>query len=362
MARRFGSVREVSHGVFECRWSDGGKRRCMRVKGTVHDAEDALSLVRLGMRPTSGLSFGQYWRAVVSPSMSSLKPKTVYEYERIWENVLAPECEYAVVSRTTSRDVQRWISSIESASSQQHAHALMRKICRMAVRDGLLTRDPTTGIEIARQKRSKRTIIDPKDAFDWCEMVDGFPHATRMLAMLGCGLSPSEAWALTADDVRRIDGDYIAIRVTRTMVDVGGAAVVNDTPKTEYRERVVVMGQPFSRHIGGMPKVTSPSSACISWQKWQKRCGWEPATTPSDLRSTFATWAENAGVSDATLAHAMGHSGRTTAAKWYQRFTMDAAKGVAEKLGTYVSDASRGFFVGEFDPFAQFNALSKTAL
>lgn len=358
MARRFGGVREVSPGIWECNWRENGVRKYSRVHGTRADAEDRLALARLGLQPTAAISFSEYWRATVEPSLAGLKPKTVYEYRRLWRVELEPLCGFAVVSQTSARDVQRWISSVQPATTQQHAHALMRKVCRMALRDGLLMRDPTVGIEVARSKRRKRTLLDPRDADAWCQMVDGFPHATRMLAMLGCGLSPSEAWALAPDDVRRIDADFVAVRVLRTMVDVGGAAVTNDTPKTEYRERVVVMGPPFSRHVGPMRKVSSPSSAAISWRRWQQAAGWEPATCPSDLRSTFATWAASAGVSDAILAHAMGHSGRTTAAKWYQRFTMDAARGVAERLETYLSDASGWCSGGDFDAFAQFDALS----
>lgn len=339
---RFGSISKQPNGTFRAYATIGGKRVSRRGFETKADAVSWLALQRVTDAPHTATTFSEYWQAVVEPSLERLAPKTAHEYRRIWKGTLEPILGVLVASSIDRATVQRAMDTIESPSAQRHTHAVLRKICRMAMRDGVIQSDPTIGITLHKAARRPREVMDVANLDSWLTLVHGYRHEARMLLMLGCGLSVSEAYAVDMlRDVEGLDGGRVAVSVSKTLVDVGGHAVLNGTAKTEFRERTVVLGHPFATVFESAlpaPSLTSPSSASRSWREWQLRRGVEKPSAPSDLRPTFACWCAEAGLSDSLIAKAMGHAGNTTAARHYQRATLRSMTLVADALAAYCAD------------------------
>ena len=338
-----GSIIKQPNGTYRAYWSDAfGKQHSKRGFSSKAQAVEFLAIKRIQRAPASmPVTFAQYWQGVIYPSTKDLKPKTRHEYDRIWRVILRPLCGTQTIQTTTHAQVQAWISTINAPSMQRHALAILRKIIKQAARDELCNSDICTAIKCRKVTRKPREIMDISMLPAWFEMLRGFRHEARMLAMLGCGLSVSEAYALEPQSVQAIDEAHTALRVERDLVDVGGRGVLNDTPKTEFRQRTVILGEPFnSRFAHCLPfaKVTSPTSATYSWSAWQRANNWQPANAPSDMRPIFATWCSEAGVSDSLCARAMGHAGNTTTARYYQRATIRNMCLVADALSAYFMD------------------------
>ena len=338
-----GSITKQPNGTFRAYWTDAnGKQRSKRGFASKSEAVEFLAQKRLETSPTANeVTFERYWEGVVYPSTQDLKPKTRHEYERMWRVILRPLCGGYIIQNTTHAQVQVWLDTVDAPAMQRHTLALLRKIIKQASRDGLCNADICTAIKCKKHTRKPRQILDVADLPAWLDMLHGYRHEARMLVMLGCGLSVSEAYALTPEDLRSLDSTHTAVTVSRDLVDVGGRAVLNDTPKTEWRSRTVILGEPFNSRLAyclPFAPVTSPSSATNSWNAWQSRKEWTPANAPSDMRPIFATWCAEAGVSDSLVAKAMGHAGTTTAAQHYQRATVRNMRLVADALTAYFLD------------------------
>ena len=160
MRRGYGHIEALGQGRYRCYWRENGRQRSKVVRGTRRDAE--LLLAEKALEQTgslkSGITYSDYWRIGVRPTFGNLAERTVIDYERLWEVELLPRIGGEEVERTTWRFVQSVLAEVNSPTVQHYAYRLWKKVCNLAIRDGLLSANPVDRhiVLLPFKKRDKR--------------------------------------------------------------------------------------------------------------------------------------------------------------------------------------------------------------
>lgn len=365
MRSAHGSISQLSPG----RWRisveappdpDTGKRRRVSkvIRGSRRDA--AIALGRLGGCPMpDDVTWNEYYATDVEPTFSNLADKTAYEYRRLWRVELSDRIGRHPVSRTDWHLANSVLTSIGSPTVQRSAGRLLKKMCNMAIRSGLLTVNPVDrAIEYAPHRKRRKRLVAAQDVRRFMDAVEGLKYEPLLLLELGAGLRPEEARALLWEDVSPyvLDGvEYCAVDVNKALTVVGNEPRFKDT-KNEASARIAVCGEPFASRIlytiegrtgpicaSGRPYsankpeawYTSPVTVAHNWKQWCRRNGVEHVTD-ENLRSSYATMMGEAMAPDSVVSGNMGHSDGTTKGAHYQTVTMRAKCGAARMLAEYI--------------------------
>lgn len=349
----FGHIERLGKNLYRCYWHEDGRRRSHRVHGSLDDAKDYLASRRIGLAGCSDrTTWREFWAAVVEPSFDGLAAKTVHNYRRIWERHLAPTLGRRTVASTNAQAADRALARIASPASQKAAKALGRKICNMAVREGILERNPFVGAKTARAGRRRKEPYTAREVEAWLRGMRGSKYEAALICELGAGLRHEEACALTWEDVAEWNGKAV-LRVNKALTTVNGRRELKGT-KTADSERVCIMGEPFASRVlelrGKGPLVPSapgtdvrspcdiyanPATITHNYRDWCRKHGIR-YVCPRDLRSTFATLHGEAGSQDSMVALAMGHTDGTTKGRHYQQRTIAGLAMIADNLAEYL--------------------------
>lgn len=347
-----GSI-EQRGAKFRIRWTDENKRRHDKSGfATYKEADEELLRIQLGMSsPTSTMPWKSYYESHVRPTYGSLKPKTVHEYERQWSHDLEPLIGSSEVGKTTWRTVQSVMDKLPTESVQRHAFALLKKMCNMAMRDGLLDLNPCDrSIRFTHTKKREKTVPEPDALLRLLAALEGTKYESVILAMLACGLRVEEALALDWEDFDDtvIGGrEYLTASISKTLVTVGTSAVEQDSTKNDYSQRTVVIGEPFASRLreirsegalvpNGKGGRTAPSTISTNWKLWCERNA-EQYVPLGQMRSVYATLACEA--ADSSLVSlVMGHSDGTTRGRNYQQSNLRGMAIVADAYAEYLSE------------------------
>ena len=347
----FGHIERLSEGLYRCHWMEGGSKRTHRVHGTLDDAKDFLAGVRIGAEGcTRATTWDEFWAGRVVPSFDGLEEKTVHEYRRLWERELAPLIGRSEVRGMSARRADAVLAGIASPSVQRAVKALGRKLCNMAIREGLLDRNPFEGAKVKRARPRRKEPYTPGEVLAWMDAVRGIKYEPVLLCELGAGLRHEEACALTWDDVSEWDGRAV-LSVSKALTTVNGSPVLKGT-KTARSEREAVLGEPFASRLlelrgdgalcpGSYEGYANPSTITHNYRTWCERHGVR-YVCPKDLRSTFATLHAEAGSIDSLVSEAMGHTDGTTRGRHYQQTTRAGLALIADNLARYLDEAGEG--------------------
>lgn len=330
MRREFGSITEVERGrSYLVQWTEGGRRRSHRVRGTRKDASDYLAKVQAGIEGAAkDITYAEYWRAVVEPSLSQLAPKTQSEHRYVW-GILEPHIGARRIADTTYRAAQAVIDSVEAPRTQEKCKALWRKMCNMAIaQDGLLSANPIVAVRTKPVTHKEKRLWDVSEAKAALAAIQGTSYEPLVLLSLSCGLRPEEVFALDWEDLSFEDG-YCAVSVSKTVVLVNGVAVEQRRTKTAGSTRASMCGGSFAARLedlsrgkhgairpNGRGGRTSPSTAARNWKAWCERNGVEYVCF-ENLRSNYKTLAAQAMIPAELARMQMGHAGVGVAEQHY---------------------------------------------
>jgi integrase len=357
---RFGTITRLGPDYYHLKWSENGRQRSKRIRGT---RDDALAFLAQRQAEAGGtvpdMEWAVYWRSAVEPSLASLAEKTSHEYRRLWTRELEPRIGRKLVGDTTWRQVESVLNSIDSPTVQRAAFRLWRKICNMAVRDGMLDRNPVDrSIKLKPHRKRQKAVIEAADIGEWMEAIAGIKYEPILLLEVGGGLRHEEACAMVWENVtahHAYGREYALVYVERGLVKVGGKKILKDT-KNEHSRREVVIGEPFASRLldlrraagplcgtwsGGAYEArnfSSPETVTHNWRAWCERHGVE-YVRPGDMRSVFATLHGEAGTPDSLVSLAMGHAdGGSTKARNYQQRTRRGLIVAADSLTEYLRE------------------------
>ena len=286
------------------------------------------------------------------------KPTTRAAHESLLRSQVLPRWEQVPLSRITHSAVAAWLAGLTaedraggplSASRARHAFGVLSSLLDMAVRDGLLARNPAAGVELPRLPQADRRYLTHGQLAD---LADGCgPWRTLTLVLGYCGLRWGEAAALR---VRRVDLLRGRIEVAEAVAEVDGRQVFG-TPKTHQRRTVVVprfLRAELTEALAGKgpDDFVFPSRAGTPLRAGNFRrnhfdraaaAAGLPGLTPHELRHTAASLAVASGASVKGVQAMLGHASAAMTLDRYGHLFGDELDAVADRLEAARADSLR---------------------
>lgn len=301
------------------------------------------------------------WNEYRSLILSDIAARTVYAYERAWERDLDQSLGSEPVATLTGLKVRlAWNSWAGSESTKTDTLALLNRIMRVCVEDGLIPVNPAHGLGLKRNRNAKtpsRRALSLAELERFLVHVPDGPYrwACQALAYTGCRLG--EIAALTSLDVNL---DEALIDVSRSLSpDRHGRLVVG--PTKARRERFVpiipqmraVLDKAMREKAPTDLIFTGPRGGAIDSSNLARSIGltewrdevkqYPPGEEPlhlHDLRHTAFTIMAEAGATVLDIKAVAGHS-TVKMTEHYARPGIAAARRIGETYGaalrSYVS-------------------------
>ena len=351
---QFGTVQAVSDGKWRIFWQQGGRKRSKTIHGSREDAEIALAQHKLDSKGTvEDVTLNEYWKIAVEPTFINLSERTIYDYERLWTVELQPRFGSCRFSQLNWRFVERNLQEIASAVVQRDSYRLLKKVCNLALRDGLLKSNPVDrSIRLKPYKKKEKVVFLPDELFQIIEKGHKYKHFYCVMLEIGGGLRHEEACAVTQGDISRLEQGgrlYAVINIDKALTTVGGKKVLKGT-KNGFSVREVVIGEPFASVLLSMvdrlpisdPATHQANPVTIS-RNWKRYCANNDIRYApfSNMRTMFSTLHAEAGSLDSLVSLAMGHSGGTTRSRNYMAQTRAGMILIADSYTDYMYESVR---------------------
>ena len=371
--RPFGSVRQLSSGKFQVRYTlDGVSRTGKDTFLTRGDARAYLNSVQTDiLRGTLTGStvvretlaeYGARWIV----QRHGLKNSTRSQYSDDFRLHIAPHLGHHRVDKVTPDMIRRWrhelgerlVAKLDAESSRSssattrdgsatvaRAYRLLSAIYSTAVGDSVVANSPCRIKGGGKHKATERPILSVQEVES---LADAVPTRYRALVLLlgWTGLRVGEAAALARTDLE-LDGERPAVRVSRRAYKVN-SVVEYDNPKSAAGVRTIALPPhvvpELRAHIDHFVArddlaalvFTSENGASIlgAYSRPMRKAFDSIARNDvrvHDLRHTGQVLAAEAGASMAELMRRMGHS-TTDAAQVYMHATEDHGRAIAERL------------------------------
>ncbi len=329
------SVRKRRHEsgrvTWEVRFRDGARHRSKSF-ATRKDAEAFQAQVTIAKRTESLqvldrgkvtlAAFGEKWW--VGHAQSRLAESTRHNYANAWNRYVLPSLGDRRLRDITPRIIEEWRNQLETAgvgpATVRKSMAVLQSCLQRAVVWGELNSNPCREVRkpTARRQREVRPLMPAEiDMMLNFLKQEGKHRDATIVAVLGyAGLRPSEALALTWDQVRE-----------HTLLVEGSVSFgVMKTTKTR-RSRTVRIQQPLRTQLldwqmrsGSRTGLVFPAHNGSPWSReaqksWQRRVfraaaisAGRPDATPYTLRHSFASQLIADGCSVVEVAAELGHA------------------------------------------------------
>lgn len=271
----------------------------------------------------------------------TLKPKTVASYESLLRSRILPAFGDWQLRALKPSDVGNWIGTMIdaglSASRIRQAHVVLRVMLDVAVRDGLLVRNPAVKAKLPRLEHREAPYFEPSVVDALSDSI-GEPYGT-LVAVLGvCGLRWGEAVALRG---RHVDTLRRRLIVEESLAEISGRLVFGNT-KSHARRRVPVPASLLARIPATAANdlvFTSPDGKPLRYNNWLARV-WHPALEALGLpkvgvhvlRHSAAARIVQAGGSAKTLQTVLGHRSAAFSLTTYAHLFDADLDALADKL------------------------------
>lgn len=257
--------------------------------------------------------FGVWFTEYIRLYKRALKPRTLEEYNRLYQLHIAPELAAIDLDAITPEHVQRVLIGAADRSGQRSAqavHALLRACFRRAVRSRLLVWSPVDAVDRPQHTPQQGTALSEADyAAALPFILDDVGLSLALLA----GLRRGEIAGLQWGDV---DIKARQIHVRRIRHRVGGQ-LITGTPKSTAGERFVPIAPellPVLRRAYRLPLSAwvcpcAPEAHDRRWQRMQQRdLALSQRYRLHDLRHTCITRLLLAGAVPRVVQYIAGHS------------------------------------------------------
>ena len=275
------------------------------------------------------VTVAEVWARYQALILGRLAPGTTRSYLAAWRMRVAPSFGAWEVGQLRPLDVELAFASWSGAhSTRVDALATLSAICRTAIKAGLLTANPCTGIERLRlvpyDPAGRALSVDEVDRLVAALPAAG-PYRRFVLAMLYTGCRLGEVAGLRASDV---DAELGVLQVRRTVSPgVGGRMTVG--PTKGRKVRAVPLADPLRPVVAEAVRgagehgylFAGPRGGFISSRNLSRALRWPairdgiktfgPEDEPlhfHDLRHTAAVLFFRAGLSAPDVQAILGHS------------------------------------------------------
>lgn len=254
-----------------------------------------------------------------------VKPTTRSGYRNSLDKHVLPAWGRIRIADIEHSGVQAWVARLSetlSPSSTRQIYLVLSGVLAFAVRDGRLSRNPASDIELPRLVASERKYLSHAQVHALANEVGDWQTLVRFLAYTG--LRWGEATALRPADV---DLPNRLVHVRRAVADVRGTLVWG-TPKTHEQRTVPfpsILDDDLAAHVSAGTRVglvfAGSSGAPVRGGNFRRGVfgpaiarlkiisnGAFPDVTPHDLRHTAASLAISAGANVKILQRMLGHA------------------------------------------------------
>lgn len=254
--------------------------------------------------------------------------------------------------------VQHWIDELHRAGWQPptiaNAHIILNSACKEAVRLGILTANPATGVRLPKAKRTQHTTWTREQVGQVLAEVAAEPmwHALYRLALM-TGMRPGEIRALKWSD---LDLERATVTVRRTMTkDRNGRPTLGQDTKTAHPRQIALPATVVAalrvwsteqkrvrlRTEGWVDTgavFTGVRGVHLSLSGWQRNhvrfceAAGVPVVTLHELRHTAATVMLSNGIPVKVVSDILGHSRIETTLNIYQHVSADLQRSATDAL------------------------------
>lgn len=345
----WGSIRKRGKGIWQIRYTVGGKPKSETVRGTKRDAEKrkAELWVAYANNETPVLLY-HFWENTYEPWMrDSLAQKTCESYASMWRSHILPAFGLKEINEIRSADVQAWLLDM-TYSSAKHAKAVLASILSRAlvldlVDDNVAQRkfqmpEKSTSRQIDKSVYSKEELENIASACQG-EIWEG----AYLFASFGGG-QLSEVCGIWLTEIEDIDG-YAVAPVNRTVHYSERKVHVKDSAKNEYRETFLIVAPPHASRIfelrdegiargdkwlcdDGFGNPLNPAWISEAYKRWftTQPILYKPFL---NLRPSYATWMRDEGHDAEDVASLMRHASTEMLKRVYDR---PDAKGLISRI------------------------------
>ena len=234
-----------------------GRRRqqWVTVKGTKKDAEKRLAELLHQLDTGTFIKPGkitvaeylEHWlKDYVEPNLS---PRTAEGYESIIRRHLVPGMGKILLTQLRPEHIQQYLSEKLSKGrwdgkgglnprTVSHHHTALHRALKIAVKWGLLPRNPADAIEPPRCQRNEVQTMDEDDVNTFLEAAKSSRYYSLFYLALYTGMRRSELLALRWSDV---DFLYCQVSVNRSLHRLRDGSIVFRSPKTARARRPIAL-------------------------------------------------------------------------------------------------------------------------
>ena len=248
-ARGTGSVRQRGPGRWQLRWESGSGRHRRHhsetVRGTKSDAESVLRerLTEWERAPVLSTDprltvaeWLQHWLEHVKKPV--LAPTTFEDYGRIVDLILTPGLGDIRLNRLGAAEVQRLVNAL---AYQPHwcrqVRAVLRSALTSAMKQGLITRNVATMVEVPSTPRREIAPLTPEEARAFLKAIEGDRLEALYQTAMATGMRQGELLGLRWNDV---DFERGVLVVRRALKHTRERGYFLGEPKTAGSSRTLV--------------------------------------------------------------------------------------------------------------------------
>ncbi len=231
------------------------KQQWVSVKGTKKDAEKRLSelLNQLDtgtfMKPGKTTLAEYLERWLKDYALPNLSPRTVEGYETIIRCHLIPKLGSIPLGQVKPEHIQEYYSemlssgrydgkgSLNAVTVRQH-HMVLHRALHMAVRWGLISRNPVDAVDPPRCRRPEMNVMNEGNIRAFLRVANSTPYYCLFYLALFTGMRRSELLALRWHDVDLIFGQ---ISVNRSLHHLRDNSLVFTATKTAKGRRTIAL-------------------------------------------------------------------------------------------------------------------------
>ncbi len=266
------------------------------------------------------ISVGRLAATWLEGKRGAVKPKYWGNLESSWRVHVEPKWARRQVGTIRYSEVQAWVSTLSETSSPttvRRAYDVLNGVCKLAVKDGVMRKNPCSGVQLPRKTHKARTYLTVEQLLS---LADAAGDRRAVILTLGfCGLRFGELRALRVEDV---DVGRSRLLVRHSVVRVEGGCV-EGLPKTHERREVpapprvmdVLLGEcvgkrPDDLLFAGNSAGGRLGEVTASGRNWYARAlavAGVPQLTVHDLRHTAASIAISSGANVKAVQRMLGH-------------------------------------------------------
>lgn len=360
MARStWGSKRQKSKGVWELRYTVGGKPKSTTFRGTAREADRELAALRMryeGRQDDSVTIDAFFWgvfilecetrvqiaeKGLEGGGMKGMSPVTLSSYIRHYNKSIRDTWCDVPLGDVRAKGVQAWLLTM-TCGAARHALAVFRAMMNRAQALEYVESHPLGHKYVMPASRSARERVG--DVFGEDELVAILDESAgewwRPLYVLSAfgGAQRAEAVGVQAPEVSYIKnglGLWGIAPVKRGVHLLDGKLVVVERAKNKHREASLVIPPPYSSHLkaaadevvaaggtwlvdDGFGGPVDPEALTRAWTRWLSRSTHRYVPW-GNLRNSYSTMLHSMGLEDSTVSKLLRHANLKTDYAHYNR-------------------------------------------